>query len=69
MMKDEYLLKTAIGLKDLGMFREAEAELLRIPPRADNYNDALGVLLRVRLALGDYEHAIETGNELLEREP
>lgn len=66
-MNDEYLLKTAIGLNKLGMFREAEAELLCIPPSADNYNDALGVLLRVRLALGDYEHAIETGNELLQR--
>ena len=67
-MNDEYLLKTAIGLNNLGMFREAEAELLRIPPSADNYNDALGVLLRIRLALGDYERAIETGNELLERD-
>lgn len=68
-MKDEDILKTAIGLKDLGMFREAEAELLRIPPSADNYNNALGVLLRIRLALGDYERAIETGSELLERDP
>jgi len=42
------------------MFQWAQAELLRIPPSADNYNDALGVLLRVRLALGDYERVIET---------
>lgn len=67
-MNEEYLLKTAIGLNKLGMFQEAQAELLRIPPSADNYNDALGVLLRVRLALGDYERAIETGYELLERD-
>jgi|688.fasta_scaffold602177_2 hypothetical protein len=59
-MNEEYLLKTAIGLNKLGMFQWAQAELLRIPPSADNYNDALGVLLRVRLALGDYERVIET---------
>jgi tetratricopeptide (TPR) repeat protein len=67
-MNDEYRIETAIGLNNLGMFREAEAELLSIPPSADNYNEALGVLLRIRLALGDYDRAIETGNELLERD-
>lgn len=67
-VNNEYVIKTAIGLNDLGMFREAEAELLRIPPSVDNYNHALSVLLRIRLALGEYDRAIETGNELLERD-
>lgn len=65
-MNTEYLLETAIGLKRLGMFREAEAELLQIPPEADNYSRAQAELLRVRLARGDYERAGETGQALLE---
>ncbi len=66
-MNSENLFKTAIGLKDIGMFQEAEAELLQIPPDADIYNLAQDVLLRVRLALGDYNGAVETGYDLLER--
>lgn len=67
-MKPENFLETAIGLKKLGMFNDAEAELLRIPPDADNYTSALHELLIVRLGLEDYDQAIETGRQLLERD-
>jgi len=62
----EPLLETAIGLKRLRMFKEAETALLKAPANSPCYTDALYELLVVRLALQDYSNTILTGNELLQ---
>jgi len=65
----ELIPDAAVGLTTLGMFSDAETELLQIPPNANNYVRALHELLRVRLALEYYEGAIQVGIELLRIRP
>lgn len=66
-MNTKSILETAIGLKKLGMLKEAEAELLQLPPAAADELPILTELTIIRLGLEHYDEAIETGRLMLAR--
>lgn len=63
-MNYAFLLKSAIGLRHLGMFEEAEKDLQRIPSDCPEFNESQSELVVLLLSMGNYGRAADVGMRL-----